>query len=75
MKKCKESSSPCIYAGWHVPDLVSPRKEFYDAVHMVQEGIIGYAIRKYTHGKKLGNTSCVTRVNFGLIFTYNLNKY
>ena len=27
----------------------------------------------YTHGKKLGNTSCVTRVNFGLIISYNLN--
>ena len=29
----------------------------------------------YTHGKKLGNTSCVTRVNFGLLFSYNLNMY
>ena len=25
--------------------------------------------------KKLGNTSCVTRVNFGLLFSYNLNMY
>ena len=31
--------------------------------------------RLYTHGKKLGNTSCVTRVNFGLKFSYNLNMY
>ena len=29
----------------------------------------------YTHGKKLGNTSYVTRVNFGLKFSYNLNMY
>ena len=29
----------------------------------------------YTHGKKLGNTSYVTRVNFGQHFFYNLNMY
>ena len=32
---------------------------------------------KYTHGKKLGNTSCVTRVNFGLFVlqsNYKLTK-
>ena len=29
----------------------------------------------YTHGKKLGDTSCVTRVNFGLNVFYNVNMY
>ena len=29
----------------------------------------------YTHGKKLGNTSCVTTVNSRLNFFYNLNMY
>ena len=28
---------------------------------------------KYTHGKRLGNTSCVTRVNLGLNVSYTLN--
>ena len=29
----------------------------------------------YTHGKKLGNTSCVTRVNIGLTFSYILKLF
>ena len=29
----------------------------------------------YTHGKKLGNTSCITRLNFGLTFPYILKVY
>ena len=46
-KNAKKSSSPCMYASLHVPDLVSPRTEFCDEVHMVQEDIIGYALRKH----------------------------
>ena len=42
---------------------------------MVREENIFEVILIYTHGNKLGNTSCVTRVNFGLIFFYNLNLY
>ena len=30
-----------LYAGRHVPDMVSLRTEFCGAVHMVQEGIMG----------------------------------
>ena len=29
----------------------------------------------YTHGKLLGNTSCITRLNFGLTFSYILRVY
>ena len=29
----------------------------------------------YTHGKKLGNTSCVTKVNLGLKFTFILKMF
>ena len=29
----------------------------------------------YTHGKKLGNTFCITRLNFGLTFPYLLKVY
>ena len=37
--------SSCIYTGWHVPELVNMRTEFCDVVHVVQEGIMGYALR------------------------------
>ena len=29
----------------------------------------------YTQGKSLGNTSCITRLNFGLTFSYILKVY
>ena len=32
-------------------------------------------IRLYTHGKQLGNASCITRINFGLTFPYILKVY
>ena len=29
----------------------------------------------HTHGKRLGNISCVPRANFGQVIFYNLNMY
>ena len=40
-------ASSCIYAGWYVPDLVSPRTELCDAVHVVQDGFMEIALRKH----------------------------
>ena len=42
-----------------------------DILYISQTIACGY----YTHGKKLGNTSCLTRVNFGLRFFYVLIKF
>ena len=61
------------------------KKHILQSTNKGQDGMPAQCIRftrsnltatlKYTHGKKLGNTSCVTRVNFGLLFSYNLNMY
>ena len=61
-------ASSCIYAGWHVPDLVSPRTEFCDAVYMVQEGLMGYALRISILAKTLSkqtasNSNTYSRLN------------
>ena len=45
-----------VYAGWHFPELVSPRTKFCDAVHMIQEGIMGYALRKHYSCQKFVKT-------------------
>ena len=49
-------ASSCIYAGWHVPELVNTRTEFCDVVHLVQEGIKGYALRKHYSCQKFVKT-------------------
>ena len=67
-KSVFKSEYMSILACYYIYDY---RKIYFDSF-----SVSGYfSTAYYTHGKKLGNTSRVTRVNFGLLFSYNLNMH
>ena len=53
------------------------KREIESTIHQLRVTVLSFALDEevlmYTHGKKLGNTSCFTRVNLGLNLSYILN--
>ena len=63
----------CTFAGGKRGE--SRKMQFDKIQHKSHDRKENLVLQMYTHGKKLGNTSCVMRVHFRLKFSFILKSF